>query len=141
MGVLLAFLFKKSRGIVIAAIIASVLSGIASSMLIGLSHKALTTREASSIWLMLAFAALCLLFPLSRVVAEVLLVYLSQKVVFDLRAQFIRQIMSTPLRKLEEIRVHRIMAALTDDVGALSNGLSTVPILFLQFSVLIGCVI
>ena len=141
MGVLLAFLFKKSRGIVIAAIIASILSGIASSTLIGLSHRALTTREASSLWLMVAFAALCLLFPLSRVVAEVLLVYLSQKVVFDLRAQFIRQIMATPLRKLEEIKTHRIMAALTDDVAALSNGLSTVPILFLQFSVLLGCVV
>jgi putative ATP-binding cassette transporter len=141
MGVLLAFLFKKSRGIVIAAIIASILSGIASSTLIGLSHRALTTRENSSIWLMLAFAGLCLLFPLSRVVAEVLLVYLSQKVIFDLRAQFIRQIMETPLRKLEEIKTHRIIAALIDDVGALSSGLATVPVLFLQFSVLLGCVI
>jgi len=141
MGVLLAFLFKKSRGFVIAAIVASILSGIASSTLIGLSHRALTTREGSSIWLMLAFAGLCVLFPLSRVVAEVLLVYLSQKVVFDLRAQFIRQIMETPLRKLEEIKTHRILAALTDDVGSLSSGLATVPVLFLQFSVLLGCVI
>ncbi|HET6976587.1 MAG TPA: cyclic peptide export ABC transporter [Pyrinomonadaceae bacterium] len=141
MGVLLAFLFKKSRAIVIAAIIASILSGIASSTLIGLSHRALATREASPLWLMLGFAALCFIFPLSRVVAEVLLVNLSQKVVFDLRAQFIRQIVATPLRKLEEIKTHRIMAALTDDVAALSNGLATVPILFLQFSVLLGCVI
>ena len=141
MGVLLAFLFKKSRGIVIAAIVASILSGMASSMLIGLSHRALTTREASSIWLVLSFAGLCVLYPLSRVVAEVLLVYLSQKVVFDLRAQFIRQMMETPLRKLEEIKTHRIMAALTDDVGSLSSGLATVPVLFLQFSVLLGCVI
>lgn len=141
MGVLLAFLFKKSRGIVIAAIIMSILSGVASSTLIGLSHRALSTREASSLWLILAFAVLCFVYPASRVVAEVLLVYLSQKVIFDLRAQFIQQIVSTPLRKLEEIRTHRIMAALTDDVAALSNGLATVPILFLQFSVLLGCVI
>ena len=141
MGELLSFLFKRSRGIVIAAIVISILSGAASSTLIGLSHKALATREASSIWLMLGFAALCLLFPLSRVVAEVLLVNLSQKVIFDLRAQFIRQIVATPLRKLEEIKTHRIMAALTDDVASLSNGLATVPILFLQFSVLLGCVV
>ena len=141
MGELLAFLFKKSRGIVIAAILISILSGVASSTLIGLSHRALATREASPIWLMLAFAGLCLIFPLARVVAEVLLVNLSQKVIFDLRAQFIRQIMATPLRKLEEIRTHRIMTALTDDVASLSNGLATVPILFLQFSVLLGCLI
>lgn len=141
MGVLLAFLFKKSRGIVIAAIMVSVLSGIASSTLIGLSHRALATREASPLWLIFGFAALCFLYPLSRVVAEVLLINLSQKVIFDLRAQFIRQIVATPLQKLEEIKTHRIMAALTDDVAALSNGLATVPILFLQFSVLLGCVI
>jgi putative ATP-binding cassette transporter len=140
MGELLAFLFKKSRGIVIAAIIMSIISGIASSTLIGLSHRALATREASPIWLMLGFAVLCLIFPLSRVVAEVLLINLSQKVVFDLRAQFIRQIVATPLRKLEEIKTHRIMAALTDDVAALSSGLATVPILFLQFSLLLGCI-
>ncbi len=140
MGVLLAFLFKRSRGIVIAAIVASILSGIASSSLIALAHKSLATREASSIWLMLAFTALCAIFPLSRVAAEVLLVYLSQKVIFDLRAQFIRQILATPLRKLEEIRTHRIMAALTDDVATLSNGLSTVPILFLQVAVVLGCI-
>ena len=140
MGVLLAFLFKRSRGIVIAAIVASILSGIASSTLIALAHRSLDTREASSIWLMLAFTALCAIFPLSRVAAEVLLVYLSQKVIFDLRAQFIRQILATPLRKLEEIRTHRIMAALTDDVATLSNGLSTVPILFLQVAVVLGCI-
>ncbi|HEU4934522.1 MAG TPA: ABC transporter transmembrane domain-containing protein, partial [Pyrinomonadaceae bacterium] len=141
MGELLAFLFKKSRGIVIAAILISILSGVASSTLIGLSHRALATREASPIWLMLAFAGLCLIFPLTRVLAEVLLVNLSQKVIFDLRAQFIRQIMATPLRKLEELRTHRIMTALTDDVASLSNGLATVPILFLQFSLLLGCLI
>lgn len=141
MGELLAFLFKKSRGVVIAAIIISILSGVASSSLIGLSHRALATREASPLWLILAFAGLCLLYPLTRVVAELLLINLSQKVIFDLRAQFVRQIMATPLRKLEEIRTHRIMTALTDDVAALANGLATVPILFLQFSVLLGCLL
>lgn len=141
MGELLAFLFKKSRGVVIAAIIISIMSGVASSSMIGLAHRALATREASPLWLILAFAALCLLYPLTRVVAEVLLINLSQKVIFDLRAQFIRQIMATPLRKLEEIRTHRIMTALTDDVASLANGLATVPILFLQFSVLLGCLI
>src|SRR6201988_762354 len=99
MGELLAFLFKKSRGVVIAAIVISILSGVASSSLIGFSHRALATREASPIWLILGFAALCLLYPLTRVVAELLLVNLAQKVIFDLRAQFIRQIMTTPLRK------------------------------------------
>jgi putative ATP-binding cassette transporter len=140
-GVLLAFLFKRSRGIVIAAIITSLLSGAASSGLIALAHQALKTGAASGLGLILGFTALCLLFPLTRVASELLLVYLSQKVIFDLRAQFIQQILSTPLRKLEEIRTHRIMAALTDDVGMLANGLTTVPILFLQGAIVLGCMV
>jgi putative ATP-binding cassette transporter len=141
MGTLLAFLFKKSRAIVVAAIVTSILSGAASSALIALAHRSLETREASGFWLVAGFMALCALFPLARVASELLLVYLSQKVIFDLRAQFIRQILATPLRKLEEIRTHRIMAALTDDVGVLANGLTTVPILFLQGAVVLGCMV
>ena len=141
MGVLLAFLFKKSRGIVICAIITSIVSGIASSALVGLSHKAISTREASSIWMIVAFIALCAIYPLSRVAAELLLINLAQKVIFDLRAQFIQQILNTPLRKLEEIRTHRIIAALTDDVASLSSGLAIIPILFLQGAVVIGCMV
>jgi cyclic peptide transporter len=138
---LLAFLFKKSRRIVIIAILTSIVSGVASSALIALANQALQTREASGVWLILGFTGLCVLFPLSRVASELLLIYLSQKVVFDLRVQLIRQILSTPLRRLEEIRAHRIMAALTDDVGILANGLTTVPILFLQVAVVLGCIV
>jgi putative pyoverdin transport system ATP-binding/permease protein len=141
MSVLLAFLFKKSRRIVIVAILASIVSGIASSALMALAHEALRAREAAGIWLIVGFTALCVLFPLSRVASELLLVYLSQKIIFDLRVQFIRQILSTPLRKFEEIRAHRIMAALTDDVGVLANGLTTVPLFFLQCAVVVGCMV
>jgi putative pyoverdin transport system ATP-binding/permease protein len=141
MSVLIAFLFKKSRGIVIVAILASILSGVASSALIALTHKALLTRGSSGLGLVLGFTGLCILYPLSRVASELLLAYLTQKVVFDLRVQFIRQILSTPLRRLEEIRAHRIMAALTDDVGILANGLATVPLFFLQCAVVFGCIV
>ena len=141
MSTLIAFLFKKSRRIVIIAILTSIVSGVASSGLMALAHKALQTREQSGIWLILGFTVLCVLFPLSRIASELLLVYLSQKIVFDLRVQFIRQILATPLRKFEEIRAHRIMAALTDDVGTLANGLTTVPLLFLQGAVVLGCIV
>ena len=141
MSVLLAFLFKKSRGIVIVAILASIVSGVASSSLIALAHEALRARETSGVWLIVGFTGLCVLFPLSRVASELLLVYLSQKIIFDVRVQLIRQILSTPLRRLEEIRAHRIMAALTDDVAILSTGLTTVPLLFLQCAVVLGCMV
>ena len=139
MSILLAFLFKKSRGIVVLAIFTSIVSGVASSGLIALAHEALRAREAFGTWLIVGFTALCVVFPLSRVGSELLLVYLSQKIIFDLRAQLMRQILSTPLRRLEEIRAHRIMAALTDDVSSLANGLTTIPLFFLQCAIVLGC--
>jgi len=139
MGALVAFLFKRSRGIVISAIVASIISGAASSSLMAFVHRALEKKDSSGSWLMLGFVALCLIFPLSRIVSEVLLVYLSQKVIFDLRVQFIRQILSAPLRKLEEMGPHRILAALTDDVSVLAAGLTNVPVLCLQGAILLSC--
>jgi len=141
MGSLLAFLFKKSRGIVIAAIIASIISGAASSSLMAFVHRSLDTKSNSTAWLIAGFVSLCLIFPLSRIVSEVLLVYLSQKVILDLRMQFIRQIFLTPLRKLEEVGAHRLLAALTDDVGVLAAGLTTVPVLCLQGAVVLSCLV
>lgn len=139
MGAMFAFLFKKSRGIVVAAIVASIISGAASSGLMVLAHSAIEKRETSANGLILGFVALCVLFPLSRIASEVLLVYLSQKAIFDLRVQFIRQILSTPLRKLEEVGAHRVMAALTEDVAVLAGGLTTVPVFCLQGAILLGC--
>lgn len=140
MKILLAFLFKTSRSIVIAAILASIASGAVSSGLMALTHKALNSR-ASSAYLIVGFVTMCLVYPLSRVLSEVLLVYLSQKVIFDLRGKFMRQILATPLRTIEEIGSHRILAAMTDDVATLASGLSSVPNLWLQGSVLLSCLV
>ena len=52
-----------------------------------------------------------------------------------------RQILATPQRGLEEIGSPRIMAVLTEDVAAISNTVTTVPVLCMQFAVVLGSLI
>lgn len=137
---LLSFLLRNSRGIMILAVIAGLISGASNTGLLALITAGLGNsypRER----LIQAFIALCIIAPVSRIASEVLLVQLGQKAVFDLRMKLSRQILRVPLRQLEELGPHKLTVALTDDVLAISNAIILVPILFINVAVVIGCLI
>ena len=135
---ILSFLLRNSRGIMILAVIAGVISGASNTGLLAVITAALGNHYSRTtlLWPLVAF---CIIAPLSRIGSEVLLVQLGQKAVFDLRMKLSRQILSVPLRQLEELGPHRLTAALTDDVLAISNAIVLVPILFINVAVVIGC--
>jgi putative ATP-binding cassette transporter len=135
------FLLRSSRGIVLSSLAAGLVSGAASTGLIALIHAVLARDGAAPPTLVTAFVALCVVLPVSRIISQILLVKLAQKAIFDLRMTLSRQILSTPLRFLEELGAHRLMASLTDDVQVISAGLISVPIICLQAAVLVGCLI
>lgn len=135
------FLLRSSRAIVISSLIAGLISGVASTMLIALIHVVLNGGGVASRTLIYAFVGFCVLLPVSRIISQLLLVKLAQKAIFDLRMTLSRQILSTPLRFLEELGPHRLMAALTDDVQVISAGLISIPIIILQVAVLSGCLV
>lgn len=135
------FLLRSSRAIVLSSLVAGLISGAASTALIALIHAVLARNGAASPTLVGAFVAFCIVLPVSRIISQLLLIKLAQKAIFDLRMRLSRQILSTPLRFLEEVGAHRLMAALTDDVQVISGGLISVPIICLQAAVLVGCVV
>ncbi len=137
---LLSFLLRNSRGIMVLAVIAGLISGASNTGLLAVITAAMGNvySRQTLIW---AFVALCIIAPVSRVVSELLLVQLGQKAVFDLRMKLSRQILQVPLRKLEELGPHRLTVALTDDVLAISNAIILVPILVINIAVVIGCLI
>jgi len=135
------FLLRSSRAIVLSSLVAGLVSGAASTALIALIHTVLARNGVASPALVGAFAAFCVVLPVSRIISQLLLIKLSQKAIFDLRMRLSRQILSTPLRFLEELGAHRLMASLTDDVQVISAGLISVPIICLQAAVLVGCVV
>src|SRR5688500_13639278 len=124
---IIIFLLRGSRAIVSFSLLAGFLSGATSALLIALIHMAMDPSASVSTLMITSFIALCIVMPVSRIISQVLLVKLSQRAVRELRLQLSRRVVWTPLRTLEELGAHRIMATLTDDVTAISAGLTAIP--------------
>lgn len=138
---LLKFLWGNSRKLVVVAIATSIVCGLATAGLVACIHAALSQVASVSVQIAWAFAGLCTLSLLSGIVAQVILVHISQGAIYDLRMRLSRQILGTPLRDLERIGPHKLLSSLTDDILALSYGLLAVPIISVQVMIAVGCLV
>jgi putative ATP-binding cassette transporter len=138
---IIIFLLRSSKAILSFSLLAGILSGATSALLIALVHMAMDTSAPLSVFMIWSFVALCIAMPASRIISQVLLVKLSQRSVRELRLQLSRRVVWTPLRTLEELGAHRIMATLTDDVTAISAGLTSIPMILIQATVVIACLV
>jgi putative ATP-binding cassette transporter len=134
------FLLRASRKVVILAVLVGIVSGAANSGLVILIHQALSggQRGPQLVW---AFAGVCLVVLLTRVTSELLLINLGQGAILNLRLDMSRRILATPLRQLEKIGPHKLLATLTDDVVVITNTLVYVPVLCINLAILCGCLI
>jgi putative ATP-binding cassette transporter len=124
----------------IAAAIVGSASGLASVGLLALINATLTRQGSVSLGLLaFGFIGLCLVVTVARISTVYLLSRLGQDLVLDLRVQLSRRILSAPLRRLEELGSHRLLASLTDDVGALTQGVMTVPMMVINSTIILGC--
>lgn len=137
-----SFLLRMSPGIVALSIIFGIISGASNIGVLALIGMMLTKDNRFSptnmLWI---FAGLCLLMPLSRFVSEVVLNYVSQGAIFNLRMKLSRRILAAPLRHLEKIGAPRLYATLTEDVFNITNALLTLPLLCINAAVTLGCLI
>lgn len=133
----IGFLLRTSRGVMILAIVAGIVSGASSTGLLALINGALA-KESSRAELLPMFLALCLIVPLSRTLAELLLAHLGQETILRLRMDLSRGVLRLPLRRLEEIGPHRILSTLTDDVPTVTNVVGQVPVLCINAAIFIG---
>lgn len=134
------FLMRHSRRYLVLAVLAGVVSGAANTGLLAIINAALNSRGAAG-ELALPFIALCLLVPLTRIAAELLLAHLGQGALFELRMALSRQILGVPLRRLEELGPHRLLAALTDDIPSITNVVTVIPILCINAAVAVSCLV
>lgn len=132
------FLLSRSRGTLILAILFGLLSGAFNACLLALTNVAIT-HVGFSRGVLAAFIGLCVLAPLARMVSEVVLVHLGQDSVFRLRTQLARQVLSVPLRTLEQVGQHRILSVITDDVPSIANAVAGIPLISINAGVVVGC--
>ncbi len=135
------FMMRYSRRLLLLAVIAGIISGAANTALLAVINSALNQTQSQGMNLALVFVGLCVLVPVTRIVAELLLAHLGQGALYQLRMDLSRQILGVPLRKLEEVGVHRLMAALTDDVPTITNIVTVIPILCINIAVALSCLI
>jgi putative ATP-binding cassette transporter len=138
---LFSFLLRVSPGIVILAISAGVVSGISSAFLIALINSVITGHNIAGGTLIAAFVGLCLLLPVARFTSDYLLCNLGQKSIYQMRVRLNSRILAAPLRQLEEVGNHRLLATLIDDISVIINALLYVPLLCINVAVVVGCLV
>jgi putative ATP-binding cassette transporter len=132
---LIFFLVRYSPRSVVLAVLASSISGFSNVGLLSVLNAALRAAGKAPARLVWSFIALCLFLPLSRFTTEVLLTRIAQGALYDLRLKISRQILSTPLRRLEEFGIRRLMTTLTDDIPVITGTLSMLAVLGINAAV------
>ena len=136
---MLRFLLGRSPGALIVAVLLGLLSGATSAGLVAAVHHALADLSSPHALLLGAFAILCVLNPLTRAISEYVLLGIGQSSVMELRLRLTRQILATPLARLEALGSHRVLATLVDDVNTLSLALVQLPAVSVLLAILAGC--
>jgi putative ATP-binding cassette transporter len=131
------FLLGASRGTASLIALAGVVGGACGAGLVALINA--TLHGGPRPRLLLAFALLVLGKVASTALSHLLLVRFAQDTILALCRTLCRQVLSTPLRRLEELGPPRILAALSDDVASLGTAVQTVPHLVANAAVLAGC--
>ena len=107
--------------------------------MIALVNHTLTRGRAGSVWLAAGFAGLLIAKVGSNTLAQLLLNYFSQRTLARLSGTLCRQILATPLRRLEQVGVPRVLTTLTDDVAVIGWATINIPTLAMNGAILIGC--
>ncbi len=136
---IISFLLKASPRVVVFAIAASVLAGVTNTLVLALISSALSSEDGAARSLVWAYGALVIAMLVCRVGAMLLLSRLTLSYMLGLRMRLCRQVLATPLRKLEQLGPHRLLANITEDIPAITLALATIPGLGMQIAIVGAC--
>jgi putative ATP-binding cassette transporter len=125
-------LLTGSRTTLVVSALAGVTTGACSAALLMSINRSFSDEAQSSLLAPLTFLGLSMLALLSASLSSHLLSTLAQDNLFRLRLSLCRRILSAPLRQLQSIGAHRLMAALADDIASVVHALETLPMLFTE---------
>lgn len=134
---------RHSRKLIVLAVVTSFLAGVGYTMLIALIKRAvgdgLTGIAPSGLtWMFVAF---CLAIPFCGFASQMVLLYLTSQGAYELRIQLSRQILAAPLRQLEKLGTHRLLATITQDIGSVIELVNILPQMLTQLAMMIGCIV
>jgi len=133
----ISVLLSYSRRTIILAVFGGIVTGACNAAMLAIIHGALTSGREASPNLLWGFIALWIILPISRIASQVTLSHAVHTASYDLRMHLSRQILGAPLRQLEEVGPHRLLATLNDDVTAISSALANIPTLIMNSTILL----
>lgn len=132
---------RHSRKLIVLAVGTSFFAGVGYTMLIALIKRAIGAGLTSQSKLTWTFVAFCLAIPFCGFVSQMVLLYLTSQGAYELRIQLSRQILATPLRQLEKLGSHRLLATITQDIGSVIELVNILPQMLTQLAMMAGCVV
>jgi putative pyoverdin transport system ATP-binding/permease protein len=131
------FIWQISRRNILIASLAGVFSGASNALIISVINREVHEGHFSNA--LFFFAALAVFILITSVLAQYLLIHLSQDAIYELRLKLSRNILSSPLEHLERLQDNRLIVILTEDINTLTRAVSAVPNIFIDFATIIGC--
>lgn len=137
---MLSHLISQSRGLLLAAAIASVVSGVCGVLLVSQINTALTLANHTSA-LAWAFAGLALAAMLSRTLSSVLFERLGQHALAELRRYISSRVLATDFRRLEVLGGPKIQSALSEHSTNVAQFFVSMPAILTNAVIVIGCMV
>lgn len=139
---MLYYLIRQSRKLLVAAALASVVSGVCSVLLLTQINAALTAasseEQAALAW---RFAAFAVATMLSQMVASVLFERLNQRAHADLRRFISERVITADYRRLEEIGGPKVQSALSEHSTRVAEFFVSFPTILVNAIIVSGCLI
>lgn len=132
---------RHSRTMIAVAIVTSFIAGVGYTMLIALIKGALADGLLSSPNVIWSFVAFCLAIPICGFASQMVLLSLTSKAAYELRIQLSRQILASPLRQLESLGPHKLLATVTQDIGSVIELVTVLPQMLTQMAMMVGCLV
>ncbi|RZL03445.1 MAG: cyclic peptide export ABC transporter [Rubrivivax sp.] len=138
---MLTYLIKRSRWLLLAASLASILAGICGVMLVTQINAALTASGSAREQLPWSFAMVVCGALVCGVCSKLLFERLRLGAMAELRAFLSGRVLDVPLRRLEEIGAAKIQSALADHATDVARFFVSVPNILTNGVVVGGCMI
>ncbi len=137
---LIRLLLKNSRPAFTLALVASVVSGFASTYLVAQISRALRAPELLTAAFFLSFLLLILVVLGTDLFSKLVLNRLTEAAYRDMQITLSRQILSLPIDRLESIGAPRLLAVLTQDVAGVTYFLQRLPTVSFHVAVAVSAV-
>ncbi|AQU81381.1 MULTISPECIES: cyclic peptide export ABC transporter [unclassified Halomonas] len=136
---MLPYLIRRTRGLMTAAAIASILSGLFSVLLIAQINTALNSDAASRANAAWTFAGIALALMACRMVSTALFERLGQRALAELRSFIAQCVAVTPFAQFERVGSARIQSALTEHSNNVAVLFVSLPVILTNTVIVVGC--